>query len=250
MVEALIGSLVVGLSLGLLGSGGSILTIPVLVFLFGRPEKIAVAEALAIVSFVALLGAISYGIRKQIEWKSVLFFGLPGMLGACAGGGCSYFINGSVQMILFALAMLAASGLMLFGPASFQEFVPSTASKFPTMVKGFFVGSLTGLLGVGGGFLIVPALILLCGLSVTTAIGTSLVIISMNAFAGFIQQLAALHFLDLHVSWSIIGLISLIAAAGSISGSFFSKLFPQTRLRRLLGCSIFALGIYILVAQM
>jgi len=249
MFEAFIGSLAIGLSLGLLGSGGSILTIPVLVFLFGRPEKTAVAEALAIVGFVALIGAIPYGIRKQIAWKSVLFFGLPGMLGACAGGGCSYFISGSVQMILFAFAMLAASGLMLFGPSSFQDLVPGKASKLSTMAKGFFVGLLTGLLGVGGGFLIVPALILLCGLTVTAAIGTSLVIISMNAIAGFIQQLTSLHFLDLHVSWSVIGLISIIAAAGSISGSFLSKLFPQNRLRRVLGCSIFALGIYILGTQ-
>jgi uncharacterized membrane protein YfcA len=249
IIEGLIGSLAIGLSLGLLGSGGSILTIPVLVFLLKRPEKIAIAEGLAIVCFVSLIGAIPYGIRKQIGWKSVFLFGVPGMVGACAGGGCSFFISGSVHMILFALAMVAASGMMLFGPVSPLQFVPTQAPKYQTILKGFFVGLLTGLLGIGGGFLIVPALILLCSLPAVEAIGTSLMIIAMNALVGFLQQVSGLQSLGLHVNWSIIGLVSLIAAIGSFSGSFLSSYLPQTRLKKLLGCSIFAMGLYVLIVQ-
>lgn len=227
MALALIGALVIGLSLGLLGSGGTILTIPVLVFILDRPEKLAIAEALAIVSIVSLLGSIPYAFRKEINWKSVLFFGLPGMAGACAGACGSYFISSALQLTIFALTMLAASGLMLFGPASFEQLAFSKSSRWLMMIKGFLVGCLTGLIGVGGGFLIVPALIILCSLQMPTAVGTSLVIIAMNSLIGFMQQLVTLHYMHLHVSWQIIGTISAIAIIGCLAGSFFLKKSPR-----------------------
>lgn len=250
MILALIGALVIGLSLGLLGSGGSILTIPVLVFILERPEKLAVAEALAIVGIVSLLGSIPYAFRKEIDWKSVLFFGLPGMAGACTGGGCSFLITGPVHLTLFASTMLAASGLMLFGPASFERLVSGNSSNWVTMSKGFLVGCLTGLIGVGGGFIIVPALIILCGLPMTTAVGTSLVIIAMNACTGFIERLIAFHYLNLHINWEVIGIISAMAILGCFAGGFFSKKVPQIRLRQILGCTIFAMGAAILLGQL
>lgn len=247
MFFALIGALVIGLSLGLVGSGGSILTIPVLVFILDRPEKLAIAEALAIVGSVSLLGSMPYAIRKEIDWKSVLWFGLPGMAGACAGGCTSYFISGNVQLTLFAMTLFAASGLMLFGPTTFETIASGTSSNAITLVKGFLVGCLTGLLGIGGGFLIVPSLVILCGLSMTVAVGSSLVIISMNSFVGFTEQLVILHSLNLRVSWSIIGVISTLSILGCYAGSFFSNRVSQRRLRQLLGCVIFVMGIGILI---
>lgn len=250
MALAFFGALMIGLSLGLLGSGGSILTIPVLVYILERPEKLAVAEGLAIVGSVALFGAIPYACRKEVNWRSVLLFGLPGMAGACAGACFSYYISSMTQLILFASTMLAASALMLFGPASFEKLAPGNSSSLMTILKGFSVGCLTGLIGVGGGFIIVPALIVLCNLPMTLAVGTSLVIISMNSFTGFAQQLVELHFLDLHVNWHVIGFITAVAIAGSFAGSYFSKLVPQMRLRQVLGLSIFAMGVFILLAQL
>ena len=250
MALALLGALVIGLSLGLLGSGGSILTIPVLVFILERPEKLAVAEALAIVGSVSLLGALPYAFRKEINWRSVLFFGLPGLAGACAGACFSYFISGAVQFTLFGITMLAAAGLMLYAPASFVLSASGNSSRSVTMLKGFLVGCLTGLIGVGGGFLIVPALIVLCSLPMPTAVGTSLVIIAMNSLTGFVQQVVALHYLDLHVSWSIIAIISAIAIMGCFIGSFFTNIIPQNSLKKILGCSILAMGIAILWMQL
>ena len=250
MIFALIGALVIGLSLGLLGSGGSILTIPVLVFILDRPEKVAIAEGLAIVGSVALIGAIPYALRNDVNWKSVLFFGMPGIAGASAGACVSYMISGPVQLILFAFTMLAASGLMLFGPTSFEHLARGNSSSLITVFKGFSVGCLTGLIGVGGGFLIVPALIILCSLPMTIAVGTSLVIIAMNSLTGFIQQLVGLHFLHLQVSWQIIGMVSTTAIAGCFAGSFFSTIVPQKRLRQILGLSIFVMGIIILFMEL
>lgn len=246
MFLALFGALLIGLSLGLLGSGGSILTVPVLVFILGRPEKVAVAESLAIVGSVAVVGAIQYAIRKEINWKYVVFFGVPGMLGACTGGCSTYFISGALQLTLFAITMLAASYAMLFGPSLYENLTPRRFSPLLTMIKGFSIGLLTGLIGVGGGFLIVPALIILCGLSMTTAVGTSLVIIAMNTWSGFLEQLVVFHYLDLQVNWSIIGMIATLAIIGCLAGAYLSKFLPQNILRKILGFSIFVMALLIL----
>lgn len=250
MALALVGALFIGISLGLLGSGGSILTLPVLVFILDRPEKIAVAESLAIVGSVSLAGSLSYAFSKGINWKSVLFFGLPGMGGASAGACASYYISGAAQLTLFAFTMLVVSGLLLAGPISYEQAASGKSSNGMTILKGFLVGCLTGLIGIGGGFLIVPALVILCSLSMSAAVGTSLVIIAMNAWTGFIGQLVILHDLNLHVGWHLIGIISAIAILGCLAGSFFSKRIPQMRLRQILGCCILAMGIGVLFVQL
>ncbi len=246
MALALLGALSIGLTLGLLGFGGSILTVPLLVFILDRPEKIAVAESLAIVGLVAIAGVIPYALRRQIDWKSVLFFGIPGMLGASLGACGSYFISGSVHLTLFSIAMVAAAVMMLMNPSSEIQRLSYVPSKRRMITKGFFIGGLTGLIGVGGGFLIVPALVILCNLPVHYAVGTSLVIIAMNSLIGFVNQLIALHFLDLHVSWSIIVIISITGILGCLGGILLSKRITQTGLKKIMGCSILALGAYIL----
>ena len=162
---AWLGALVVGLSLGLLGSGGSILTVPVLIFLVGEPEKVAIAESLAIVGGIALVGSLPFAVRKLIDWRSVAFFGVPGMAGAYLGALLSRYVSGGFQLALFALIMLVAAFFMFRPPA-----VPRSAAAAPRRpwkigLDGLVVGVLTGFVGVGGGFLIVPALVLLGGLS-------------------------------------------------------------------------------------
>ncbi len=249
MILALLGALAIGLSLGLLGSGGSILTVPVLVFILHTPEKPAFAESLAIVGCIALMGSIPYVWRKQVHWNSVLFFGLPGMLGAYLGGQGSYYISGSIQLMIFACVMLLVATMMLFGPSSFDKWTPSRQAIWLTILEGFLVGGLACLIGIGGGFLIVPALVILTNLSMPLAIGTSLIIIAMNSFTGFIEQLTMLNSLKLDISWKIIGIISIIGILGSFAGSWIGKKVPQIYLRKVFGLSILAMSFYILLRE-
>jgi uncharacterized membrane protein YfcA len=247
---AIFGALAIGISLGLLGSGGSILTVPVLIFLLNRPEKPAFAESLAIVGCVALVGSIPYILRHQVHWNSILFFGLPGMLGAYIGGHGSYYISGPIQLTIFACIMLIVAVTMIFGPSSFEKWIPSKQPIWLTILEGFLVGGLACLIGIGGGFLIVPALVILTNLSMSLAIGTSLIIITMNSLVGFIEQLMVLNALNLSISWKIIGIISITGIVGSFAGSWIGKRVPQIYLRKIFGLSILVLGFYILLREL
>ncbi len=197
---AWIGALAIGLSLGLLGSGGSIITVPVLVYLVGQPEKIAIAGSLGVVGTIALVGALQNAARGRVEWRSVAWFGLPGMVGTYAGAWLSGYVTGAVQLTVFALVMLAAA-VMMFRRSSY---VPQAGSSRPlgkVVADGLAVGALTGFVGVGGGFLILPALVLLGGLGMHVAIGTSLAIIALNAFTGFFKHLHLLSAQGLSLDW-------------------------------------------------
>lgn len=166
MSLALLGALLIGLSLGLLGSGGSILTVPVLVYLLGEPPKQAIAESLLIVGGIALLGAVPYALRGLVDFRNVLFFGLPGMAGTYFGAWLSRFVSGQVQLLTFALVMLLAAYFMARPlPLKRQE---GGRKPWKIVLDGLFVGALTGFVGVGGGFLIVPALVLLGGFPCTS----------------------------------------------------------------------------------
>lgn len=250
MALALLSALLIGITLGLLGSGGSILTVPVLIFILQRPEKLAIAESLAIVGSIALLGAIPYAMRAHIHWRSVLLLGIPGMLGASAGGWCSYFISGPIQMMIFSLVMIIVAGMMLFGNITFENMIPHEQSIGIILIEGFLMGFLTGIIGVGGGFIIIPTLLIISHLSMSIAVGTSLVIIAINSFTGFIQQILSLHLLHFYVDWEIIFIISIAGIFGSFFGSFIGKKISQYYLRKAFGFSVLVLGIYILLSQL
>jgi len=242
---AWIGALAIGLSLGLLGSGGSIITVPVLVYLVGQPEKIAIAGSLGVVGTIALVGALQNAAKGRIDWRSVAWFGLPGMAGTYAGAWLSGYVSGAVQLAVFAVVMLAASAMM-FRQAAHP---PSAASRRPlamVVADGFAVGALTGFVGVGGGFLILPALVLLGGLGMHVAIGTSLAIIALNAFTGFFKHLHLLSVQGLSLDWKVLGTIALIGAAGSVAGSQFGGRIPQATLRRLFAVFLVAMALFIL----
>jgi uncharacterized membrane protein YfcA len=183
MLLAWVGALLIGVALGMLGSGGSILTVPILIYVVGEPEKLAIAESLAVVGLIALVGAVPYGLRRQIDWKGVIWFGLPGMAGTYLGAYLSQWLPGTWQLGLFALVMLLAAYFM-FRPQKPSEHQLRKRSPFKIALEGLGVGVLTGLVGVGGGFLIVPALVLLGGLPMHLAVGTSLLIIALKSGAG------------------------------------------------------------------
>jgi uncharacterized membrane protein YfcA len=178
------GAIAIGVSLGLLGSGGSIITVPVLVYLLGQDEKVAIAGSLFVVGTIALAGSLQYVRVGLIDWRNVFVFGVPGMAGTYLGALIAAFVPGILQLSFFALVMLVASYMMLRPvPLTDEEHEPREIWKIA--IDGLVVGVITGLVGVGGGFLIVPALVLLGGLSIHRAVATSLVIIALKSYSGF-----------------------------------------------------------------
>lgn len=247
MIITWIGALLVGLSLGLLGSGGSILTVPVLVYLAGEQEKAAIAESLGIVGAISLAGFIPYAFKKQVHWRSVILFGLPGMAGTYAGAAIAANVSGTFQLILFSVVMILAA-VMMFANGGKQNKSASIRKHawWKIALEGIAVGIITGLVGVGGGFLIVPALILLGGLSMNLAVGTSLLIIALKSFSGFYKYLDVLDELTIAVNWEIIYIFSLIGAVGSLIGKAIGSKISNERLQRIFAIFLVVMGGYIL----
>lgn len=241
---AWLGALLIGISLGLLGSGGSILTVPVLVYVIGEPDKIAIAESLGIVGAISLIGAIPYAFQKTIHWRSVVLFGIPGMVGTYLGAWISKFLPGSAQLALFAVVMLVAAMMMLR-----RQKIPTvehTRDWWKVALEGISVGIITGLVGVGGGFLIVPALVLLGGLSMHLAIGTSLIIIALKSFTGFLKYLDVLSGSGHSIDWKLILLFTIIGIVGSFAGGRMARSISQTALRTGFAIFLILMGVFIL----
>lgn len=248
MILAWIGAALIGLSLGLLGSGGSILTVPVLVYLVGEPEKLAIAESLAIVGGISLFGAIPYALKRQIDWRSVGYFGVPGVTGTYLGAALSVHLSGVVQLLLFAGVMLLAS-VMMFRPARTSEGPAHARSPLKIAAEGLGVGVLTGLVGVGGGFLIIPALVLLGGLPMSLAVGTSLLIIAAKSFAGFYKYVHVLQEQNLGVHWNLILIFTVIGVAGSFLGARLGKSVSNDVLKRGFASFLVVMGLYVLATN-
>jgi len=246
MIWAWIGALLIGITLGLLGSGGSILTVPMLVYLVGEPEKVAIAESLAIVGIISFFGCLPLAIKKRVHWRSILYFGLPGMLGTYGGAFLAKFVSGNIQLLVFAATMLIASVMMFRDDAKEKVVKQQPVQKvWELILEGLSVGVLTGFVGVGGGFIIVPALVLLGGLPIHLAVGTSLAIISMNSLTGFIKYLDVLGDLELTIHWHMIVIFSIIGIAGSIVGKKVRNKVPQQRLKKGFAVFLVIMGVYI-----
>jgi uncharacterized membrane protein YfcA len=256
MMLAVVGAVVIGLSLGLLGSGGSILTVPVLVYVLGHADKPAIAESLAIVGGIALIGALPGVFGKRVDWRMVLFFGVPAMAGTWLGALVSLWVPGAIQLLIFALVMLLAAGFMLRGSGPTAKTTAKNVggnidgpNVLLVLAEGLGVGVLTGLVGVGGGFLIVPALVLLGGLGMRKAVATSLVIIVGKSAVGFWKYLSVLGDLNMEVDWPIIGLFIAIGGGGAILGSRIGGRVDPRSLRRWFGVFLVVMGIVIGVKE-
>ena len=248
MVWALLGAVAIGMTLGVLGSGGSILTVPVLLYLAGQPDKVAIAESLAIVGAIAAVGAASYARQRLVDWRSVAGFGLPGIAGTYLGAVLASHMAGAVQLVLFGVVMLAAAGAMLKGRAGLAAGRPPR-SVGAVAALGASVGVMTGLVGVGGGFLIVPALVLLMGLDMRLAVGTSLSIIVLNSLTGFVTYLDVLAEAGSVIDWRLVGTFAAIGIAGSLVGARLSQRLPQAALRRGFAVFLLAMGVFILYRE-
>ena len=249
MLYALLGAVAIGLVLGLLGSGGSILTVPVLVYLAGRPDKVAIAESLAIVGAIAAVGAATYARQGLVDGRAVLGFGVPGIVGTFLGAVAAAYVPGAVQLALFGVVMLAAAGAMFKGRAALAGEARPPRPAWVIAALGVSVGVMTGLVGVGGGFLIVPALVLLVGLDMRLAVGTSLSIIVLNSATGFLKYLDTLTEAGAAVDWRLIGVFAAIGIAGSFVGNALSQRVPQAQLKKGFAVFLVVMGTFILIRE-
>lgn len=230
--------LIIGLMLGLTGGGGSILTVPLLVYVVGLDVKVAIATSLLVVGLAGLAGVLAQSRAGNVYWRTGLIFGMAGMAGAYSGGHAAIFFADAVLLLLFAGVMIASGTFMLRKKAPSAEIAPVTPRRrnwFGLVGDGFVVGIVTGLVGAGGGFLIVPALALLGGLPMHAAVGTSLLVISMKCFAGLAGYVT-------HVPIDVTSatVVSAFAIAGTMLGSRLSHAISGEQLR-------FGFGVFVLV---
>jgi uncharacterized protein len=235
----------IGLSLGLLGGGGSILTVPALVYLVGQSPQAAVTTSLAIVGANSVLGASFHGRQGHLHWKVALVFGGAGMVVAYLAAGLSRRFSPAGLMVAFAVLMLAIGALMLFRQdSSSGSEQPAECKKcnwLVVLIAGTGVGLLTGVLGVGGGFLIVPALVMLVGLPMYQAVGTSLIIIAANSAAGLLGHLSMGVFdVVLTATFVVAGL------GGTFVGARLAGRLPQNRLRQAFAAFVIILALFLL----
>lgn len=227
-------SLLIGLSLGLLGGGGSILTTPILVYALGVEPKAAIASSLLVVGATSAAGLIQHAKNGNVVWRTGLIFGAAGMVGAYAGGLLAAFVSASALLLLFAAMMLATAVAMLRGRKDAGA-AHAPHALWRVIVDGLVVGVVTGLVGAGGGFLVVPALALLGGLPMRKAIGTSLLVIAMKSFAGY-----AGHAAHVDVDFALVGVVTAAAIVGSVFGGRLAGKIPPEALRK--GFAVFVLA--------
>jgi uncharacterized membrane protein YfcA len=233
----------IGASLGLLGGGGSILTVPALVYLIGQTPQVAVTTSLAIVGANSALGAWFHRSQGTLNGRVALLFGGTGMIASYLAAGVSKQVQPSVLMVAFALLMLSVGVLLLWQPL--MQRTPQSLDDlklWKVILGGVVVGLVTGVLGVGGGFLIVPALVMLVGMPMHQAVGTSLLVITMNSLAGFLGHLQG-SVLDVPVMVAFIG----AGVVGTFSGSRLSKRVDAMRLRRLFAVLVIVLALFLLL---
>ncbi|NJM99976.1 MAG: sulfite exporter TauE/SafE family protein [Phormidesmis sp. RL_2_1] len=248
----------IGLSLGLLGGGGSILAVPILIYVMGVESSAAIAMSLFIVGSVSLLGVIPHARRGFVHWRIAAIFLPTAMVGSYLGSQLVSLplITDAVQLTSFGIVMLAASLLMIWKGHGKGKIIPvsasgasvSTGSQFFSLLlvpaEGFGVGLITGFVGVGGGFLIIPALVLLSNIPMKTAIGTSLLIIACNSAVGFIGYLN-----QISVDWALMLSFTFAAGIGTLMGSTLSKSVEASRLQKGFGYFVLTVAMVVLVKQ-
>lgn len=244
LIIALALALLVGVSLGLLGGGGSILTVPILTYVLGMEPREAIAASLFIVGVTSAVSALSHARARRVRWKIGAFFGAAGMAGAFLGGIVGGFIPGAILMVLFAAMMVATAIAMIRGRKDRDRTGSADTARLPMMrvlFDGFIVGLATGLVGAGGGFLIVPALNLLGGLPMAVAIGTSLLVIVMKSGAGL-----AGYLFSTRLDWPVVLAFTATAVVGSFIGVILAGRIPERALRKGFGFFVLAMGVFVL----
>jgi len=234
----------IGLSLGMLGGGGSILTVPVLVYVMGFAAKPAIALSLPVVGITSLVGAVVHWRLGNVRLRTAAPFGLLAMVGAFVGAKLAVFLTGATQLSLLSVVMLVAAAFMMRGRRSGEASSPRSPSPVLIVPVALGVGLLTGLVGIGGGFLVVPALVLLAGVPMRQAVGTSLVVIAMNSASGFLGYLG-----NVAIDWAFLAGFTAVAVVGMLIGSALSRRVPQAALRRAFAVFLIATGSFVLYSN-
>jgi uncharacterized membrane protein YfcA len=238
----------IGLSLGLVGGGGSILALPVLVYVLGEPVKAATTESLLIVGTTALLGSLVHAHAGRVRWRTALAFGTAGVLGALGGTALNRAVGARAILFAFALLLLAAAAAMLRGRGEPRrpEIDPRGRNLWLRIVPaGLVTGLLTGFFGVGGGFVIVPALTLLLAIPLASAVGTSLVVIAVTS-AGAL----AAHLSSGRIDWGIAAAFTAAAVAGAFTGSRLSRRARPYRLAQAFAVLVTVVSVFLIAESL
>lgn len=253
-------AIIVGISLGLIGSGGSILTVPILVYIMAVNPVLATAYSLFIVGSTALVGGIKSALLKKVDFKTVLIFGIPSILAvyftraylvpmipdSLLTLGDFELTKSIALMLLFAIVMIMAS-ISMIKPSKnkLDEDIPMQYNYPMILLEGTLVGVLTGLVGAGGGFLIIPALVILAKMPMKLAVGTSLFIIAAKSLIGFIGDVQTTPELD----WSLLLIFTAFSVLGIFIGIALSKKIDGSKLKTAFGWFVLIMGVYIILKE-
>jgi uncharacterized membrane protein YfcA len=232
---ALAFALLIGITLGTLGGGGSIVTMPILVYVAGIDPKTAVGMSLVIVGGASLIGSYLHYRERNFHGKATILFAVSGVVSAYFGAMFTHLVRPSVLMLCFAALMFAVGALMLVGRP--DQGGQCQSLTWRCLLAGALVGGLTGFLGVGGGFLIVPALVFTAGIETKKAIGSSLAVIALNSAAGLLGQLRYIH-----INWRLTLLFLLVSLIGMGAGLAIVRRIPAQKLRFAFACTLIVLG--------
>ena len=254
-------SIVMGLTLGLIGGGGSILTVPILVYLFDIDPVLSTAYSLFVVGLTSAVGSVSHFKKGNVNIKTALIFGAPSIAAVYSVRKFlmpilpdPIFMLGSMEvskslagLILFAVLLVVASVTMIRKPMRLKVDKRDTNYNYPLIfLEGIVVGGITGLVGAGGGFLIIPALVLLAHLPMKKAVGTSLVIITLKSLIGFTGDLGG----ELAIDYQFMIIFSLFAMVGILIGSYLTHFIANEKLKPVFGWFVLVMGVYILVKEL
>ena len=249
LAAAILPGVLIGAALGLLGGGGSVLTVPIFVYVLGFTPKEAIAMSLAVVGATSAFGTANHWRAGNVNVRVAVLFGGVAMVGTLFGVRLARFVPGTTQLIIFGAVMLAAAVFMLRGRAPVaEENGKFSAQPVMSVLKivpgGLLVGSLTGIVGVGGGFLIVPALVLM-RMSLREAVGTSLLVITGTCVVGFLGYLG-----HVRLDWTAVTLVAAGTLPGIALGSYLHRFVPQSAIRRGFAALLVVIAAFILIENL